>query len=95
MSHIQPNTTTPDSLGEPAKPRVYIRSEEARANMSRAQRGRRLTPEHRAKISKGLTGLSPGKETRAKMSAAKKGRKRPVSRQVLEMTEQWHRENSA
>src|SRR5262249_39866887 len=49
--------------------RKRVVSEETRAKMSAAQKGRTLSEEARAK----LKGRSPSAETRAKMSAAQKG----------------------
>ena len=50
-------------------------SEEFRARMSEARKGKIFTPETRTKLSEAHKGKSPSPETRARMSEARKGRK--------------------
>ena len=52
-------------------------SEETRAKLSKAHKGKTLSKEHRAKMSIALKGRPCSEETRAKISAANKGRRLP------------------
>jgi group I intron endonuclease len=65
----------------------YVWSASARENLSRAKKGRKQSPEHRAALSavrKGKKRRPMSEETRAKISAANKGRDRsPEIREIM------------
>ena len=65
-----PSGVTPWNKG---KPTGWIASDEARAKISAANKGKTVSPETRAKISAGLKGKPKSVEQRAKLSAANKG----------------------
>jgi len=63
------------------------RSQSTKDNISKANKGRILTPEWKNKIAKTLTGGKASAETKAKMSEQKKGEKHPLyGRPVTETT---------
>lgn len=63
--------------------RGYAFTDEARAKMSAAQKGKVLTVEHRAKMSASRTGRVHSQETRDRISAANAGKRRaPFSEEV-------------
>jgi hypothetical protein len=62
-------TTPPLTRAETCLGRRH--SEEARAKMATAKRGKPLSPEHRAAVSKGRKGILHTHETRAKISATR------------------------
>jgi hypothetical protein len=56
------------------KPTGWVATEEQRAKISAANKGKVMSPETRAKISAGLKGKPKSAEQRAKLSAANKGK---------------------
>lgn len=63
---------TPTAAGTSRKTRRFV-------NPSHAWRGRKVSGEHRRKISKTLTGRRASRATREKMSASHKGKKKPAA----------------
>jgi formate-dependent nitrite reductase cytochrome c552 subunit len=56
-----------------------FQSAEARAKISAAHKGRKLSPEHVAKVAAALIGKKASAETRLKLSLSHKGKRQPLS----------------